>query len=71
MTWIKEILLSRYLGGWVRHFLTAAAGFLVSRNIIDADIAASLVEQVFNWLLPVAVAAVGMGSSVLEKKKRG
>ena len=67
---IKEFFLSQYLGGLIRHTLTAIAGYLAAMNIVSEEVALTFFEQLGDWLLPVLAGLLGYASSVAEKLGR-
>jgi len=75
-TWIKALLLSKYIGGQVRHGLTFVAGFLIAKGLASAEQAAEVVNTLSNLLTsPDFIGGViallgGSGASILEKKNR-
>lgn len=68
--WLKNLIISKYLGGIVRHIITAVAGFLLAIGI-DASVVEQFSDSGSVVLVGVATWVIGYFASYKEKKKRG
>lgn len=58
-SWLKKLLLSNYIGGFIRTALAALGGYLVARGIATAEQAESLAKAILDIipnLVPIIVA---------------
>lgn len=74
LNWIKELLISDYVGGVVRHALTAFAAVLVASHFASPAVAQSLVDAIYTFVTSkefyealIALVAA-LGGSVANKK---
>ena len=66
--WIKKLLLSNYLGGFIRTALAGLSGFLIAKGIANPEQAENLTKAIMDMLpnlVPIIVAYV---SSIMNKK---
>lgn len=76
MNLITKALLSKYVGGVIRHVLTWVGGYLVMKNLAtqsQADTAMGELIKLFTspeFLAGLAASLTGLGASVKEKKER-
>lgn len=73
---LKKALLSRYVGGIIRHALTWVGGYLVMKNLATQEQAETAMRHLTalltspEFLAGVAASITGLGASVKEKKAR-
>ena len=74
MSWIinklRNIALSKYLGGIIRHGLSTVAGFMVGISALSTDAVEGFVNLNSEALLGLLLWAIAQGLSILEKRYR-
>ncbi len=68
ISWIKSLLFSNYVGGFVRSAILIMSGFLVSKGIANQDQANQLSALLTEILPGVLSAILAYGASIVNKK---
>ena len=66
--WLKKLLLSNYVGGFIRTALATLGGYLVAKGIATAEQAESLSKAILDILPNLVPIIVAFISSMLNKK---
>ena len=66
--WLKKILLSNYIGGFIRTALAAFGGYLVAKGIASQEQADTLIKAILDMLPNLIPLIVAYASSVINKK---
>lgn len=66
--WITKLLLSNYVGGFIRTALAALSGFLVAKGLANAEQAENLTRAILDILPNLVPIIVAYASSVANKK---
>lgn len=67
-TWLKNILIGKYLGSVLRHILTGAAGYLIAMGIVNKEQGAELTRVLVD-IVPGLLAYIVAQLASFENKK--
>ena len=68
--WFEKTLLKKYAASIIRHLLTALAGYLISRGIVDVEESEIFISTNFEVLLGSVVYLFGQTWSFKEKRSK-